>query len=765
MISQRLLVALALAAAAVPLNAATHTVKMIDAPPYFEPVQLEIQVGDTVVWENHGPKMEHIVIDDDLRLFSDNVQVNSGWSFTFKKPGEYPYLCFRHFFMRGKIIVRDANGRTAAAPDFPYQVAFKEFVIPTMRAVPRMIIASRVDDYVWFTEGGGDFYGFEDIPPQNKLGRIDERGRMIEFATPTLDGDGSTIGVDSLVMDKAGVIWFTERITNSVGKLDRNGRITEFKLPTKDGYALGVDLDRAGQIWFAERYGNRIGWMMPDGHATEIELPGKDSEPRTVFVDKTGRVWFTARVANEIGYYQPETKGMFRLQIPTKEARPAGICQSDTSDLYFVEMVGNKLAKVVGQQIIEYPLPSTFSAPFKCAVDANNAVWLTQVYSNSIARFDPATEEITEYKIPTIDSRPGGIAIDHKGRIWFTEQKGNKIGMFDPAAVPATAPKAAAPTAANRAPAMEDFAIPTAGAAPGNHLLEDASGWLWFPEVYGNKLGAIHLATHKFREIELPVPISMPVGVARTKDGLFWVTEFRGNKLARVDVERNAVEEYHLPTLDALPTGVCVDENDDVWLTELKANRIARFDRSRSRFEEFELPVAGSGPLLIEPDGAGSLWVTASQEEGNYVARFDLLRRRFEMFPVPTPNAAPVAVLVDKAGLWLTEGASAKLAHLDLQTHQWREYQIPFENSEPIRLAQDRMGRLWIADGGGFGSNGANSLDMFDPKTEKFSSISMKTRGAKPLGIHITRSGEIWFTQMGANRISHVLTGGMNAGI
>jgi len=122
-----------------------------------------------------------------------------------------------------------------------------------------------VDDTIWFTEGGGDFYGFEDIPAQNKLAQIDDSGRIVEYATPTPDGDGSKVGVDSLVMDRSGNVWFTERLTNRIGRLERNGTIQEFQIPTKDGYALGIDLDSASNIWFAERYGNRIGRMNSHG--------------------------------------------------------------------------------------------------------------------------------------------------------------------------------------------------------------------------------------------------------------------------------------------------------------------------------------------------------------------------------------------------------------------------------------------------------------------------------------------------------------------
>ena len=754
-------------------SAKQHIVQMFDAPPYFNPVTVEATVGDTVIWKNTGPSMAHVVMDENLLMFSDDINVGRDWSRTFDKAGLYRYICYRHFFMRGTVIVRNPDGTTNSNYDYPYQAAFKEFVVPTPQGIPRMIIASRVDDTMWFTEGGGDFYGFEDIPAQNKIAQIDDSGRIVEYTTPTANGDGSKIGVDSLVMDRAGNVWFTERLTNRIGKLDRNGVIREFAIPTKDGYVLGIDIDSKGNFWFAERYGNRIGYITPQGEITEIELPDKESEPRTVFVDSQDRVWYTARVANQIGYYDIKNKKLVRLEIPTKNARPAGICQTSDGAIYFVEMVGNKIGKIVDGQITEYSVPTHFSAPFKIIADAQDNLWFTEVYGNALGKFDPRTGKITEYKIPTPDSRPGGLAVDRKGRIWFTEQKGNKIGMFDPGKAQAfekssqvTSPgdgKPAAPQSISALP-IEDFKIPTFGASPGNELVEDHEGWLWFTEIFGNKIGAVHLQSQKFREIELPTILSMPVGLARDQRGDFWATLFRGNKLAQIDSKSGAVTEYSVPVDAALPAGITVDEKGDVWFTQFGANRIARFSKDNGGFQEFELPRPESGPLQIISDHRGSLWLTASEEKGNYLARFDISSGRFTVFELPTPNAAPVGMLVDETSIWVAEGGAGKLARFDIRNSVWEEFAIPADKSEPVKLAKDKAGRIWLTDGGGLGSSGGNRVVVFDPHSKTFSLIPMKTRGAKPMGIIVASDGNVWFTQQGANRISRVLLKGVSNG-
>lgn len=440
--------------------------------------------------------------------------------------------------------------------------------------------------------------------------------------------------------------------------------------------------------------------------------------------------------------------------------------------MYFVEMVANKIGKLVGDQIIEYPTPTKFAAPFKCAVDQQNNVWFSEVFGNAVGKLDAHSGEITEYQIPTPDSRPGGVAVDHKGRVWFTEQKGNKIGVFDPAIAvgsgkrdshaPATsllensAPKTVVTSTIN----PTDFKIPTASAGPGGDIVRTDSGQLWFPEIYGNKLAWLDSISKKFQEIELPTPVSMPIGVARTSDGFLWVTEFRGNRLAEVDPNNLSVHEFALKERHSLPTGITVDESDNVWLTQMAAGQIVRFNRSSKAFDSFAMPGGDVSPFLIAADRHGSLWITASNKAGNYLARFNLATKAFDTFPLPTSACGPAGLLIDGNLVWVTESQSGKLARFEISDRRWQEFPLPAPHSEPIRLTKDLRGQIWIADGGGIGTAGGNALDVFDPRIQSFAILPMKTPKAKPAGIVGTFDGSIWFTQTGANVLSTISSQG-----
>jgi plastocyanin len=73
----------------------------------FGPVALTVPVGTTVTWTNRDDIPHNIVSTDDPKTFKSKVlDTDEKFSFTFSKPGTYPYFCSIHPKMIGKIIVQ-----------------------------------------------------------------------------------------------------------------------------------------------------------------------------------------------------------------------------------------------------------------------------------------------------------------------------------------------------------------------------------------------------------------------------------------------------------------------------------------------------------------------------------------------------------------------------------------------------------------------------------------------------------------------------------
>lgn len=81
----------------------------------FTPADLEVSVGDTVTWTNSDTAPHTVTSTGGGPLDSPNLEKGDTWSFTFTKPGTYPFYCAVHPDMKGTVTVTGA----AAAPATP----------------------------------------------------------------------------------------------------------------------------------------------------------------------------------------------------------------------------------------------------------------------------------------------------------------------------------------------------------------------------------------------------------------------------------------------------------------------------------------------------------------------------------------------------------------------------------------------------------------------------------------------------------------------
>jgi plastocyanin len=71
----------------------------------FGPATLTVPVGTTVTWTNRDD-IPHTVVSDDKVFKSKVLDTDEKFSFTFTKPGTYPYFCSIHPKMTGKVVVQ-----------------------------------------------------------------------------------------------------------------------------------------------------------------------------------------------------------------------------------------------------------------------------------------------------------------------------------------------------------------------------------------------------------------------------------------------------------------------------------------------------------------------------------------------------------------------------------------------------------------------------------------------------------------------------------
>ena len=73
----------------------------------FGPGTITVAVGTTVTWTNRDDIPHTVVSTDDPKAFKSKVlDTDEKFSYTFAKPGTYPYFCSVHPKMTGKVVAQ-----------------------------------------------------------------------------------------------------------------------------------------------------------------------------------------------------------------------------------------------------------------------------------------------------------------------------------------------------------------------------------------------------------------------------------------------------------------------------------------------------------------------------------------------------------------------------------------------------------------------------------------------------------------------------------
>jgi plastocyanin len=71
----------------------------------FAPVEISVSAGTTVTWTNRDD-IPHTVVSTDKVFKSKVLDTDDKYSYTFSKPGTYPYFCSVHPKMTGTVVVK-----------------------------------------------------------------------------------------------------------------------------------------------------------------------------------------------------------------------------------------------------------------------------------------------------------------------------------------------------------------------------------------------------------------------------------------------------------------------------------------------------------------------------------------------------------------------------------------------------------------------------------------------------------------------------------
>jgi len=273
---------------------------------------------------------------------------------------------------------------------------------------------------------------------------------------------------------------------------------------------------------------------------------------------------------------------------------------------------------------------------------------------------------------------------------------------------------------------------------------------------------------------------SGPHGIEFDAQSRIWLTlEFLG-EIVRLDAQGDIVERFDVrlecgtceAPLNPHPHGLGIGpDGETVWYTGKSTDTLGRIDPDGT-VETFPLHTVGSVPIYIRSGPDGNMWFT--ELVGNAIGRITSDGQVTE-FPIPTSASRPIAIVPDPDGpyMWFTEEAGNKVGRIDMEGNII-EYPVPKTQDNVILagLAFDSHGNLWLqqyVDGARPFPAGADHIVRIDrailtaqaPDISRvpFTFYQAPTPGTVMHRVIEGPDGNMWFTELAADRIGRLTTG------
>jgi copper transport protein len=255
-----------------------------------------------------------------------------------------------------------------------------------------------------------------------------------------LDSDGSLWYIDPLGAENNGVVGFYNPSDNSSSR--------RYVIPG-EGIPSGIAIDGNGSLWVPLVIANGADQVIKFDPATEhfssYDIPTPDARPAGVTTDRTGNIWFAEADAGSIAKIDPVSGNIteYKPKSPSQTLdEPAAVFADPNGfNIYIAEHTGHTISvydSLLGT-FHEYPSIDESGLPFGMAMDSYGNLWFAQHEIDKIGVLDPRTGEGTEANLPITGSFVQWLTSDNDGRIWFAAQRGSALGSVTIGAIPAAA--------------------------------------------------------------------------------------------------------------------------------------------------------------------------------------------------------------------------------------------------------------------------------------------------------------------------------------
>src|SRR3984893_6537836 len=278
------------------------------------------------------------------------------------------------------------------------------------------------------------------------------KGRATRVIITEYDLPRKTAEPHDVVLDSAGMAWYSDFADQFVGKLDpKTGVATEYPIPVmKPGFPTGsleLQLDKDENPWLAMMYQGGLAEFDRKTEKVQVfPLPKELQKDHTqesmvmpTYSHVDGKVWTNnqddhsiLRLDLKTGTY--ENLGTFPIPGAGRNISAYGIPADRENNLYLLDFAADNIGRIDAKtkQFKAYPTPTRDSRPRRGMIDSQDRLWFGEYGANAIGMFDLKTEKMQEWKVPTPWSAPYQAVVDKNGEVWTGSMFTDRVIRLDP---------------------------------------------------------------------------------------------------------------------------------------------------------------------------------------------------------------------------------------------------------------------------------------------------------------------------------------------
>ncbi len=233
-----------------------------------------------------------------------------------------------------------------------------------------------------------------------------------------------------LVVDEAGMVWYTGNGNGTIGRLDpKSGKVVEYRVPG-GGDPHTIVLDAAGKLWFTVQNGQRVGRLdRASGRIDEFPMSGN---PYGLAIDRQGVVWVCRLGADSLGWIDPASGKSGELATGRGSA-PRRIATGPDGSLWVAYYGNGRLARVDPQArrvVKTWELPKAGGErAYAVTADAAGRIWINGIDTDTVSVFDPGRDEFRVIALPSKNLGIRKAIIDGGGRYWYMGSHNGRLGV------------------------------------------------------------------------------------------------------------------------------------------------------------------------------------------------------------------------------------------------------------------------------------------------------------------------------------------------